>query len=138
MEYELKKIKTISADNEGSLSFFEAKRDIPFDIKRVYYIHGANAGVVRGGHAHKALFQFIICVYGKIRFQLDDGKRKEEIILDSPGKGIYIKPGLWRDMIWEQDDSVLCVFASEYYDETDYIRDYKLFIEWKEKQNECN
>lgn len=129
-------VKTVKTEKEGILSFFESKRDIPFDIKRMYYIYGADKGVVRGGHAHKGLYQFVICVYGKILFIIDDGKEKKEIVLDSPGKGLYLEPGLWRDMIWKQKDSVLCVMASEYYDETDYIRDYELFKEWKGQNNE--
>ena len=112
-KYEERYIRTISAGKEGKLSFFEAKRDIPFDIKRVYYIYGAEKDSVRGGHAHKGLYQFIICMYGKIRFIIDDGISKEELILDTPEKGIYLEPGLWRDMVWEKEDSVLCVMASE-------------------------
>lgn len=131
MRYDIKNIKTIKTMEEGNLSFFESKKDIPFQIKRVYYIYGADEGVIRGGHAHKKLYQFVICVYGKIRFIIDDGSKKREFILDSPERGIYLEPGLWRDMIWEEKNSVLCVMASEYYDETDYIRDYELFKEWK-------
>lgn len=131
MNYKICDIKTIETEGAGNLSFFEAGKDIPFDIKRVYYIHGADRGVIRGGHAHKELSQFIICLYGMIRFNIDDGKKKEEIILDSPTKGIYLESGLWREMVWEQKESVLCVMASEYYDEDDYIRDYDDFIKWK-------
>lgn len=131
MKYKKIKIRTIKTEKEGNLSFFESHRDIPFDIKRMYYIYGADKGVIRGGHAHKELHQFIICVYGKIRFIVDDANKKEEIILDSPEKGVYFMPGLWRDIIWEQKDSVLCVMASEYYDESDYIRNYELFKKWK-------
>lgn len=130
MSYLFQHIKTKETENEGSLSFFECKRDIPFDIKRVYYIYGADKGTIRGGHAHKKLYQFVICVYGKVRFILDDGNKKEEFLLDSPQKGVYIEPGLWRDMIWEEKDSVLCVMASEYYNEEDYIRNYNMFKEW--------
>ena len=136
MNYKVIEVKTVRTQQEGTLSFLESQKDISFDIKRMYYIYDANKGVVRGGHAHKKLYQFIVCVYGKIRFILDDGIRKEEIILDSPQKGVYVEPGLWRDMVWEQKDSVLCVMASEYYDEADYIRDYEEFKEWKGQNNE--
>lgn len=136
MKYKEIQIKTVNAAQEGSLSFFECKRDIPFDIKRVYYIYGAEAETVRGGHAHKELYQFVICVYGKIRFIIDSGNKREEILLDTPQKGIYLEPGLWRDMVWEEKDSVLCVMASEYYDEADYIRSYEEFREWKGLNNE--
>lgn len=136
MNYRTIEIRTIKTEKEGSLSFFESERDIPFIMKRMYYIHGADKGVYRGGHAHKELYQFVICVYGKILFIIDDGNKKQEIVLDSPEKGLYLEPGLWRDMIWEQKDSVLCVMASEYYDENDYIRDYDLFKKWKGQTNE--
>lgn len=133
-KYEKRTIKTISAGRAGKLSFFEAQRDIPFDIKRVYYIYGAEKDCIRGGHAHKELCQFIICMYGKIRFIINDGVNKYEVVLDSPEKGIYLEPGLWRDIIWETKDSVLCVMASEFYDESDYLRDYNEFLEWKNQR----
>ena len=128
MKYKEIRVRTISAKKEGTLSFLESRKDIPFLIKRFYYIYGAEKGTRRGGHAHKQLQQFVVCVYGKIRFIIDDGFEKEEILLDAPNKGIYLGSGLWRDMIWEQKDSVLCVMASEYYDESDYIRNYADFI----------
>lgn len=128
MQSEIISIKTISTENSGSLSFFEAERNIFFPIKRIYYIYRVPTGVKRGGHAHRALSQILFCPYGQIRIVLDEGIEKEEVVLDEPSKGIIISNGIWRDMIWEKDNSVLCVAASDYYDENDYIRDYDEFI----------
>jgi len=119
-----------NADNpqEGSLVFFEANKDIPFAFKRVYYTYGVKEGIIRGHHAHKALEQLLICVYGAIEIMCDDGDKKEYTVLDDPAKGQYVGKGIWRTMKWLKDDSVLLVLASEYYDESDYIRDYDEFI----------
>lgn len=123
-------IKTISTTDIGSLSFFESELDIPFAIKRVYYIHGAPKNTRRGAHAHKTLKQFLFCPYGSIKIILDDGKEKTEVALDDPSKGLVITPCIWRDMIWLIESSVLCVVASDYYNEDDYIRDYNEFMRW--------
>ena len=112
----------------GSLAFFEADRDIPFAFKRVYYTYGVKEGVIRGHHAHKALEQLLICVYGAIEITCDDGEKKEYSVLNDPSRGLYVGKGIWRTMKWLKDDSVLLVLASEYYDESDYIRDYDEFI----------
>jgi dTDP-4-dehydrorhamnose 3,5-epimerase-like enzyme len=122
------KIRTVDTNNLGTLSFFEGTRDIPFEIKRIYYTYNVPKGAKRGGHAHRSLFQFLFCPYGRIRLILDDGKEKEEVLLDEPSKGLILFNGIWRDIIWEKDNSVLCVAASDYYDENDYIRDYNEFI----------
>ena len=140
-KYLIHRIRTVSTKDSGGLSFIEASKDIPFKIKRVYYIHQVPRGVKRGGHAHKELEQLLFCPYGKIEIVVDDGNEKEKYVLDSPDKGLYIGNGVWRDMIWHQDNSVLCVAVSRYYDEEDYIRDYKQFIElviegyWDDKKN---
>lgn len=123
-------VKTIAVEGKGALSFFEGEREAPFAIKRIYYIHGVPAGVQRGGHAHRKLRQVLFCPYGRILITLDDGVNKTDVLLDSPEKALVIGPGLWRDMLWQQDDSVLCVAASEYYDEKDYIRDYQAFLDY--------
>ena len=136
MELRLINIKTIkksfSGDDYGSLSFFESLSDIPFDFKRIYYITGVKAGMVRGFHAHKELKQFIFCPFGKIEMFLKDGDGEKSIILDKPNVGILIDHPVWREMKWLVDNSVLCVIASDYYKEEDYIRDYaefKMFIQ---------
>lgn len=123
-------INTVPTPNIGSLSFFEAERDIPFSIKRIYYIHGVPENTERGAHAHKELKQLLFCPYGSVKILLDNGKEKSEVILDEPSKGLIITPCVWRDMIWLVENSVLCVAASDYYNEDDYIRDYSEFITW--------
>ncbi|MEN6471863.1 MAG: FdtA/QdtA family cupin domain-containing protein [Clostridiaceae bacterium] len=128
MNFCISNIRTIESSSMGSLSFFEGARDLPFVIKRIYYIYDVPKGTCRGGHAHKELSQILFCPYGKVQVTLDDGAGKQVIILDTPDKGLLIGPGLWRDMLWLQSDSVLCVAASDYYDEADYIRDYDEFI----------
>lgn len=105
----------------------EAHKTVPFDVKRVYYIFGTKEGVSRGFHAHQALQQVAVCVTGKCRMVLDDGKTREEIWLDSPTKGLLIGDLLWREMHDFSPDCVLLVLASEYYNEADYIRSYEEF-----------
>lgn len=121
-------MKSVTAEGMGTLSVFEAERDVPFAIKRIYYIHGAPKGVQRGGHAHKALRQVLWCPYGSILIRLDDGREKTEVLLNDPAKGLIVEHFMWREMIWQQDDSVLCVAADSYYDADDYIRDYDAFL----------
>lgn len=133
MEYCIVSIKTITTQALGTLSFFEATKDIPFEVRRIYYIYDAPAGTQRGGHAHRNLHQVLFCPYGKIEIVLDDAETRESVMLDDPGKGLVIGPGLWREMIWHTDKAVLCVAASEYYDEHDYIRDYQEFLTYKKE-----
>lgn len=122
-------IKTIHSTCEGDLSVFEGNgRDIPFAIRRIYYIHHVPVGCVRGGHAHRKLNQLLWCPYGSITILLDDGTQKAEVPLDIPAKGLLVGPSMWREMRWEQKDSVLCVAADDFYDENDYIRNYQDFL----------
>ncbi|WP_180191517.1 FdtA/QdtA family cupin domain-containing protein [Acinetobacter sp. YH01006] len=114
-------------DERGSLVVLEAKRNVPFDIKRVYYVFGTKKGIARGFHAHKNLKQVAVCIAGKCRMVMDDGRKKESIWLDSPTQGILITTE-WHEMHDFSEDCVLLVLASEHYDESDYIRDYKDFI----------
>jgi dTDP-4-dehydrorhamnose 3,5-epimerase-like enzyme len=124
-------IKTINflplGDERGSLVALEAHKTVPFDVKRVYYIFGTKPGVSRGFHAHRALQQVSVCVTGKCRMVLDDGQRREDVWLDSPTKGLLIGDLVWREMHDFSPDCVLLVLASEFYDETDYIRSYDEF-----------
>lgn len=120
-------MKSITAEGMGTLSVFEAERDVPFAIKRIYYIYGAPEGVQRGSHAHKALRQLLWCPYGSILIRLDDGTEKTEVLLNDPSKGLIVEHFMWREMIWQQENSVLCVAADSYYDADDYIRDYGEF-----------
>ncbi len=138
MQYEIIDIKTVQTEKEGQLSFFEGEHNFPFPIKRIYYIHHVPAGARRGAHAHKTLMQMLFCPYGSVTVVLNNGETEEKVLLDNPGKGIVLYPGLWRDIIWNIADSVLCVAASQYYDEGDYIRDYEDYLAYLKLQKEGN
>jgi dTDP-4-dehydrorhamnose 3,5-epimerase-like enzyme len=114
-------------DDRGSLVALEEKKNIPFAIKRVYYLFDTKEKVRRGFHAHKQLKQLAIVVKGSCRFLLDDGKEKIEVLLDNPAQGLYIESFVWREMFDFSDDCVLMVLADSFYDEADYIRDYQEF-----------
>ncbi|MGE4500921.1 MAG: FdtA/QdtA family cupin domain-containing protein [Hydrogenovibrio sp.] len=115
-------------DERGSLVALEAHKSVPFEIKRVYYIFGTKEGVSRGFHAHRNLKQVAVCVTGSCRFVLDNGKQREEVLLDCSTKGLIIEDLTWREMHDFSPDCVLLILASEYYDENDYIRDYNEFL----------
>ena len=120
-------IKTIPTVDAGELSFFEGTHDVDFEIKRIYYISKVPEGIRRGFHAHKSLKQLLYCPYGRIQLILENKNGREEIELSDPSIGVVIEQCTWREMLWLQKDSVLCVAASEYYDVEDYIRDYSQF-----------
>lgn len=127
VEYRLLNFKVLG-NHEGSLIALENSKDIPFDIKRVYYIFGNKSDVVRGKHAHRKLEQVIICTSGACDFILDNGTEKCIVHLDNPAQGLYIKNNIWREFTNFSPDCVIMVLASEPYDERDYIRDYKTFL----------
>lgn len=133
MKIDIINIKTFFNEENGNLSFFESKRDIPFDIKRVYYTYGVPTDVKRGMHAHKQLDQMLWCPYGSIELTLDDGISRETLMLDSPDKGVLVYKGNWHDMFWRKEGSILCVVASDFYNEEDYIRNYDEFIKYAKK-----
>ena len=118
----------INGDERGSLIAVENNKEIPFKIKRIYYIFNTQKNVSRGFHAHKKLKQVAICVKGKCRIVLDDGKNQESVWLDSPEKGLLIQDLTWREMHDFSNDCVLLVLASELYNESDYIRNYDEFL----------
>lgn len=115
-------------DWRGQLVALEENKNIPFSVKRVYFMYDTLEGVVRGKHAHKKLHQILFCVAGACTVSLDDGKEKVEVRLDQPSRGLLIGPGIWREMYDFTPGAVLMVLASEYYDESDYIRDYQEFL----------
>jgi dTDP-4-dehydrorhamnose 3,5-epimerase-like enzyme len=125
-------IKTVSfkplGDERGSLIALEGNKSVPFDIKRVYYIFDTKEGVSRGFHAHLNLKQVAVCVTGSCRFVLDNGRQREEVVLDKSTIGLLINDLTWREMYDFSPDCVLMVLASEHYDESDYIRDYQEFL----------
>ena len=120
-------IKTIPTVGAGELSFFEATQDVPFEFKRMYYISKVPEGTRRGFHAHKKLKQLLFCPYGRIQLILENKNGREEIELCDPSIGVIIEEPTWREMLWLQKDSVLCVAASEFYEADDYIRSYEEF-----------
>ena len=123
------RIRTIPTVDAGELSFFEGTRDLPFEIRRMYYISKVPEGTRRGFHAHRELKQLLFCPYGRIQLILENGNGREEIELSDPSIGVVIEQCTWREMLWLQKDSVLCVAASDYFDPDDYIRDYEEFRE---------
>lgn len=118
------------SDTRGYLSVVENGLDIPFDIKRIYYLYLVPE-VARGAHAHKALQQLLIATSGSVEVIMDDGQNKKSFMLDRPWKGLLIPPGLWRDLENFSGGAVLLCLASEKYDSSDYIRDYEVFKTYK-------
>ena len=118
------------SDNRGYLSVIEGGMDIPFEIKRIYYLYMVPEAA-RGAHAHKQLQQLLVTTSGSVDITLDDGREKKTFHLDRPWKGLLVVPGLWRDLDNFSGGTVLMCLASEKYDEGDYIRDYDEFLEYK-------
>ena len=121
---ELPKIK----DCRGDLSFLESLIHIPFEIKRIYFLHNIPCGIKRGGHAHKSLEQFLIALNGGFDVFLDDGFNRKRFSLTNSNYGLYIPAMLWREVSNFSSRGICLVLASQYYDESDYIRNYEDFI----------
>lgn len=117
-------------DERGQLVALEEYKDIPFQVKRVYYIYDTLEGVRRGFHAHKCLEQILICVHGSCKILLDNGSEKKVVVLDKPYEGLYVANDMWREMYDFSSDAVLMVLASQVYDESDYIRNYEEFLKY--------
>lgn len=115
-------------DPRGNLTFVEAGRHIPFDIKRVYYLYDVPGGSERGGHAHKNLHQLVIAMSGSFDIHLDDGFGKKTIHMNRSYYGLYVCPMIWREIDNFSSGAVCMVLASDYYDELDYYREYNSFI----------
>lgn len=122
-------------DERGLLVAMEALKDIPFEIKRVYYITGADKNLRRGFHAHKELVQVLVCVKGSCYVMVDDGNEKKDVLLSEPNEGLIVDKKIWHEMYDFSDDCVLLVLASDYYNEADYLRNYDDFMNYiKEKK----
>ncbi|MBI5971507.1 MAG: WxcM-like domain-containing protein [Deltaproteobacteria bacterium] len=117
------------ADPRGNLTFIEGQRNVPFEIKRVYYLYDVPGGAERGGHAHKDLHQFIVAMSGSFDVVLDDGREKKRFHLNRSYYGLYVCPMIWRELDNFSSGSVCLVLASNVYEESDYYRDYREFIE---------
>jgi len=120
-------------DERGQLVALEEFKDIPFEIKRVYYMYDTLLNVTRGFHAHKNLKQILICIHGSCKIRLDNGKEKKVVPLEKPYEGLFVDSNIWREMYDFSEDAVLLVLASELYDENDYIRDYDEFLKFVDK-----
>ena len=118
-------------DRRGNLTVVENGVTLPFDVKRVYYLYDVPGGENRGAHAHKELSQLIIAASGSFTVTLDDGKCKRSFFLNRPYQGLYVKPGLWRDLEDFSSGAVCMVLASDVYLKEDYIRDYQEFLEFR-------
>lgn len=130
-------LKRIEDDRDGVLCIGEGARDLPFEMKRFYYITNLeNARSVRGKHAHRCLWQAIFCVCGSFVLGLDDGFTQQNITMWQNNVGVLLGPGLWHTMHSFSSGCVLLVVASDYYDESDYIRDYDVFLKFVRGKNE--
>ena len=122
-------------DERGQLIALEEYNDIPFHIKRVYFMYDTVAGVIRGKHAHKSLQQILVCVHGSCKIKLDNGREKKVVVLEKPYEGLYVANNMWRELYVFSPDAVLMVFAWEVYDESDYIRDYDEFLKFIDEED---
>jgi dTDP-4-dehydrorhamnose 3,5-epimerase-like enzyme len=116
-------------DFRGNLSFIEQKRQVPFEIKRVFFLYDVPSGATRGGHAHKTLEQMVIALSGSFDVVLDDGFKRKTFFLNRPHYGLYVPPGVWTEIGNFSSNSLALSLVSEVYDEADYIRNYDAFKE---------
>lgn len=126
------------SERMGNLSVVENGKTIPFAVKRIYYLYDVPGGESRGAHAHRQLSQLIIAASGSFRVTLDDGNVKRSFVLNRPYQGLYIKPGIWRDLDDFSSGAVCMVLASDIYMPDDYIRNYDEFLEFRKIQNKEN
>ena len=125
-------------DERGMLVALEEFTDIPFRIKRVYYMYDTGEGVVRGKHAHKSLEQILVCIHGSCKVRLDNGQEQKIVPLEKPYEGLYVGSNMWREMFDFSPDAVLMVLASELYDEADYVRSYEDFLNMVQESKNAN
>ncbi|EMZ39318.1 WxcM-like domain-containing protein [Helicobacter bilis] len=118
----------VMGDERGKLIALESNKNLPFAIKRVYYIYDTLPDEERGFHAHKQLEQLVVAMDGACEFVLDDGQKRESIWLNRPDVGLYIGKNMWREMRNFSYGCKLMILASDYYDESEYIRDYDEFL----------
>ncbi|HEX2910743.1 MAG TPA: FdtA/QdtA family cupin domain-containing protein [Chloroflexia bacterium] len=116
-------------DPRGNLTFVEQTRHVPFEIKRVFFLYDVPTGADRGAHAHKNLHQFLICLSGSFDVKLDNGVSKATVHLNRPWVGLHIPPMIWAAEVNFDPGSICLVLTSDFYDETDYYRDYSQYLE---------
>ena len=115
----------------GNITIVEGQKNVPFDVKRIYYLYDIPGGEDRGGHAHKELRQLIVAASGSFDVMLDDGQNKKIVTLNRPDYGLMIVPGIWRELFEFSSGAICLVLASRIYEEIDYIRDYNDFLKLK-------
>lgn len=119
-------------DGRGAINILEIKRELPFECRRIFYTYTVPEGSVRGEHAHKTCEQFLISLRGRIVVLVDDGiGHRDEIVLDTPSRGLWLPHGCWGEQSGHSPDNILLVLASQPYDNADYIRNYQEFLDWK-------
>ena len=123
------------SDRKGNITVVENKKDIPFEVRRTYYLYDVPGGESRGAHAHRELSQLIVAASGSFTVTLDDGRVKRTFTLNRPYQGLYVVPGIWRTLDDFSSGAVCLVLASHPYDAGDYIRDYDEFIRYKNEQD---
>lgn len=124
-------------DARGSLGVVE-QTDLPFEIKRVYYLFDVPIGAVRGEHGHKQLEQLMICMHGRVEITLNDGNGQFHFTLDTPAKGLRVPPGLWRSLKFLDPGTVVCVLASRPYETEDYIYSFEEYLAWARTRRESS
>ncbi|WP_373504111.1 FdtA/QdtA family cupin domain-containing protein [Aestuariivirga sp.] len=121
-------------DARGNLSVIEVG-DLPFTVRRIYYLHGVPLGATRGEHGHKLLEQLMICMHGSCEVTLNDGQTQEPFKLSLPSVALYVPPGMWRSLRFVEPDTVCCVLASKPYEKEDYIYDFEDFLAWSSQRS---
>ena len=116
---------------DSNFTRLDNKTSLPFEVKRIYYLYAIPENQERGAHAHKELFQLLLAASGSFTVELDDGKSTKKLFLNQPSQGLLIKPGIWRNLTDFSFGSTALVLASEYYTETDYIRNYDEFLKYR-------
>ena len=112
----------------GNITIVEGQKNIPFDVRRIYYLYDIPSGATRGGHAHKVLYQLIVATSGSFNVLLDDGQNKKIITLNRPDHGLMVVPGIWRELFEFSSGAICLVLASQKYDKDDYIRSHEKFV----------
>ena len=120
----------------GNITIVEGQTNIPFDVRRIYYLYDIPGGEDRGGHAHKALHQLIVAASGSFHVLLDDGQNKKIVTLNRPDYGLMVVPGIWRELFEFSSGAICLVLASQKYDQEDYIRQYDQFIDFRTSYSE--
>ena len=124
----------VHPDDRGNLVALSANKEIPFEIKRIYYTWDMPKEAIRGGHAHRVLDEVMVCLHGSCDFVLDDGKEKVTVTLDRPDKGLYVEASLWRDFRNFSSDCVVILIASDYFYPEDHVKDYNEFLKLRMEQ----